>query len=211
MSQTPSLQLLKHLAKGIAAQFGPNCEVVVYDLLSCELEHSIVAIENGHVTGRRVGDGPSHAMLEAIQGEPDTLKDHLCYLARTGDGKILKSTTLYLRDDDGRLAAIFAVNYDISFLLAAENQLQQFTATGPDKRREPVSRSVSNLLDELIEQSVALVGKPVAVMNKEDKVRAIQFLNEAGAFLITKSGERVCQYFGISKYTLYSYIGESKE
>ena len=94
MSQTPSLQLLKHLAKGIAAQFGPNCEVVVYDLLSCELEHSIVAIENGHVTGRRVGDGPSHAMLEAIQGEPDTLKDHLCYLARTGDGKILKSTTL---------------------------------------------------------------------------------------------------------------------
>ena len=70
---------------------------------------------------------------------------------------------------------------------------------------------MSNLLDELIEQSVALVGKPVAVMNKEDKVRAIQFLNEAGAFLITKSGERVCQYFGISKYTLYSYIGESKE
>ena len=211
MSQTPSLQLLKHLAKGIAAQFGPNCEVVVYDLLSCELEHSIVAIENGHVTGRKVGDGPSHAMLEALRGETAGLKDHLCYLARTGDGKILKSTTLYLRDDDGRLAAIFAVNYDISFLLAAENQLQQFTATGPDKRREPVSRSVSNLLDELIEQSVALVGKPVAVMNKEDKVRAIQFLNEAGAFLITKSGERVCQYFGISKYTLYSYIGESKE
>ena len=66
------------------------------------------------------------------------------------------------------------------------------------------------LLDELIEQSVKVVGKPVALMNKEDKVKAVQFLNETGAFLITKSGDRVCKFFGISKYTLYSYIDESK-
>ena len=43
-------------------------------------------------------------------------------------------------------------------------------------------------------------------MTKEDKVRAIGFLNGAGAFLITKSGDKVANYFGISKYTLYSYI-----
>ena len=43
-------------------------------------------------------------------------------------------------------------------------------------------------------------------MNKEDKVTAIQFLNDSGAFLITKSGDKVANYFGISKYTLYSYI-----
>ena len=58
------------------------------------------------------------------------------------------------------------------------------------------------MLDELIEQSVALVGKPVALMNKDDKVRAIRFLNESGAFLVTKSGDKVAKYFGISKYTL---------
>ena len=48
-------------------------------------------------------------------------------------------------------------------------------------------------------------------MTKEDKVKAIQFLNETGAFLITKSGDKVCRFFGISKYTLYSYIDEAKE
>ena len=41
-------------------------------------------------------------------------------------------------------------------------------------------------------------------MNKEDKVRAIRYLNDAGAMLITKSGDRISSYFGISKYTLYS-------
>ena len=65
-------------------------------------------------------------------------------------------------------------------------------------------------MDSLIEQSVALVGKPVPLMTKDDKVQAIQFLNNAGAFLITKSGDKVSQYFGISKYTLYSYSGEKK-
>ena len=61
-------------------------------------------------------------------------------------------------------------------------------------------------MDTLIDQSVALVGKPAALMNKEEKIRAIQFLNDAGAFLITKSGDKVSKYFGISKFTLYSYI-----
>ena len=51
-----------------------------------------------------------------------------------------------------------------------------------------------------------LIGKPAALMNKEEKVTAIQFLNDAGAFLITKSGDKVSKYFGISKFTLYSYI-----
>ena len=50
----------------------------------------------------------------------------------------------------------------------------------------------------------------MALMNKEDKVKAIRFLNDSGAFLITKSGQRVCNFFGISKYTLYSYIDEAK-
>ena len=96
-------------------------------------------------------------------------------------------------------------------MLAMEDMLRQFTATEmPNMEPERISRNVSDLLDELIDQSVAIVGKPVALMTKEDKVRAIHFLNDTGAFLITKSGDKVCKFFGISKYTLYSYIDEAK-
>jgi len=70
---------------------------------------------------------------------------------------------------------------------------------------------VNDLLDNLIRQSVELVGKPVALMNKDDKIKAISFLNDAGAFLITKSGDKVSEHFGISKFTLYSYINEVKD
>nr|WP_207758015.1 helix-turn-helix transcriptional regulator [Pseudoflavonifractor phocaeensis] len=206
------MQFLFKLAKGIASQFGPNCEVVVHDLATNDPESSIVAIENGQVTGRKVGDGPSHVVLEALRGENSQLQDHLSYLTKTRDGKILKSTTIYIRDDDGDPIGIFGINYDITLMLAMETALKQFTATEKEEKEpEAISRNVSDLLDELIEQSVKIVGKPVALMTKEDKVKAVQFLNETGAFLITKSGDKVCKFFGISKYTLYSYIDEAKE
>ena len=185
--------------------------MVVHDLATNDPERSIVAIENGHVTGRKVGDGPSHVVLEALRGNPEQLHDHLSYLTRTKDGKTLKSTTIYIRDDDGAPIGIFGINYDITLMLAMENAIKQFTATEKDEKEpEPIARNVSDLLDELIEQSVKVVGKPVALMNKEDKVRAIRFLNQNGAFLVTKSGDKIAKYFGISKYTLYSYLDNSK-
>ena len=206
-----SLDALKQLAKGLACQFGPNCEVVVHSFPGAQadgLDSSIVAIENGHVSGRKIGDGPSHAVLEALQKGHEAA-DHLAYLTRTKDGKILKSSTIYLRDEAGEIQYIFSVNFDISGLLMFENSLKPLiSAEQPVSAQEPdrIVQSVGELLDELIAESTRLVGKPVALMNKEDKIRAIQFLNKAGAFLITKSGDKIAKYYGISKYTLYSYI-----
>ena len=168
----------------------------------------IGAIENGHVSGRKIGDGPSHVVLEALQNG-SAMSDHIGYLTRTKDGKILKSSTMYLRSSDGEIQYIFAVNFDITGLLIVENSLKPIiSAEQPSPECEPdrIVQSVSELLDELIAESAQLVGKPVALMTKEDKVRAIQFLNHAGAFLITKSGDKISKYFGISKYTMYSYI-----
>ena len=205
------IELCKQLARGIARQFGNNCEVVVHDLSGEDSEHSVVVIENGHVTGRRLGDGPSHVVWEALKADPKNLQDRLAYLTRTEDGKILKSSTMYVRNDEGKPVALFAINYDITMMKAMEETLSMFTGT-EETAQEPqtITHNVNDLLDELIKQSAQLVGKPVALMTKDDKVKAIRFLNESGAFLITKAGQRVCNFFGISKYTLYSYIDESK-
>ncbi len=206
------LQFLFRLAKALAAQFGPNCEIVIHDLHSHDPESSIVAIENGHVSGRKVGDGPSQVVLEAL-ADGTVTDDRLSYLTKTKDGKTLKSTTVYLRDENNEPIGILSINYDITLMLAMEELLHQFTSNESDpseRTPQPIAQNVCDLLDELIEQSVRQVGKPVTLMSKEDKVKAIRFLNDTGAFLITKSGGKVCKYFGISKYTLYSYIEEAK-
>ena len=193
------------LAKGITGHFGENCEVVIHDLTMDE-EHTIIYIENGHVTGRRVGDGPSHVVLEARNKKPEELKDRVGYLTQTEDGRMLKSTTIYIRDNDDKVIGIFAINYDISNFMMLDYALKSLIGTRDDEKPEMITKGVSGLLNDLIEQSVRLVNKPVAQMNREDKIRAIRYLQDKGAFLITKSGDKVSKYFGISKFTLYNYI-----
>ena len=205
------IEFCKQLAKGVARQFGSNCEVVVHDLCAEDPERSVVVIENGHVTGRRLGDGPSHVVWEALKADPDSLEDRLSYLTRTEDGKILKSSTMYIRNDEGKPIGIFAINYDITMMKLMEDTIQEFTRTDAAAQEpQTITHNVNDLLEELIKQSAQLVGKPVALMTKDDKIKAIRFLNESGAFTIMKAGQRVCNFFGISKYTLYSYIDESK-
>ena len=105
-----------------------------------------------------------------------------------------------------------SINYDITNIMMMHQELGEFMLTRDREQSEPEKIiNVNDVLDELIQQSVALVGKPAALMNKDDKIRAIRFLSDAGAFLVTKSGDKVAKYFGISKYTLYSYIDANKQ
>jgi predicted transcriptional regulator YheO len=205
------LDFLKHLAKGLAEHFGSNCEIVIHDLTVADKNSTIAAIENGHVSHRQVGDGPSHIVLEALKEDSAKLTDQLGYLSKTHDGRILRSSTIYIRDEANRVIGIFSINYDITGLLMAENALKVFTGSGLEaKEPEHIPQNVNQLLDDLINQSVALIGKPVALMTKEDKIQAIQYLNKAGAFLITKSGDKIAKHFNISKFTMYSYLEEGR-
>ena len=209
-----TLDFLKQLAHGLAIQFGSSCEIAIHDLKTKDLEKSIVYIENGHVSNRQTGDGPSGIVLETLQSDPSTIHDKLSYLTKTEDGRILKSSTFYIRDDDGSISYIFSLNYDITAFTAASTAIQSLIATKdslPDLTGDSprqITHNVNELLDLLIEQAVAKVGKPVAMMNKDDKVAVVQYLDHAGAFLITKSGDKVSSYLGILKFTLYSYMGK---
>lgn len=208
-----TLDFLIQIAHGVACQFGSSCEVVIHDLTKENMESSIAYIENGHVSSRKKGDGPSGIVLETLKKGPKKLDDQLAYLTKTDDGRILKSSTMYIRGDDEKVEYIFSLNYDITGIISIDNALRSLIETKSDSSQKPkrITHNVNDLLDTLIEQSVELVGKPVALMTKDDKIAAIQYLNNSGAFLITKSGDKVSNFFGISKFTLYSYMDAGKQ
>ena len=200
------------LAHTIAAHYGKSCEVTVHDLTDDNAaEHSIIFIENGEVTGRAVGDGASGVVLEQLRGDTPA-EDRAGYFTKTSDGKILKSSTTYIRDRDGKVIAIFSINHDITALSVASAALSEMVMPVENGGEvEKITPHVEELLDELLWRSTELIGKPVALMNKDDKMRAVRWLNSRGALLITKSGDKIAKYFGISKFTLYSYIDIKQE
>ena len=207
MDNDCNLDFLKRLAKGISTQFGRNCEVVIHDISSDHVDYPIIFIENGHVTHRDTSTSASRVVLNALKHVSTSLEDKLDYITKTYDGKILKSSTIYIRNNEHKATGIFSINYDITELTIAKNCIDSLTSHKEDiEDVNKIPQNVNQLLDDLLDESVKKIGKPVALMSKEEKIQAIQFLNDAGAFLITKAGDKTANFFGISKYSIYNYI-----
>lgn len=204
------LPFLQSLVKGIAAQFGDRCEVVLHDL-TLPYDQTIVAIENGHITGRSVGGPGTNLGLELLRGTTED-GNKINYVTQTKDGRLLRSTSLYMRNQTGQVIGSLCINLDITDFTMAEQALRSLTMSGLQTEvRESFVTNVTDLLDALIQEAQEVVKKPVSAMTKEDKVKMLACLDQKGAFLIKKSSEKICTYLGISKYTLYSYLDEIKQ
>lgn len=206
-----TLERLKVIAHGLAIQFGPSCEVLIHDLQG-DLDTSLVYIENGTITNRHVGDGPSHVVLDVLNYD-DGSEGRFGYLTKTKDGRILKSSTMYIRDDNGNIDYLLGINQDITEFVMMHQSLESLIGIGQAENGtvEKITTSVSELLDDLLLEAERLVGKPGPLMNKVERLKAISYLNEKGAFLISKSSEKIAEYFNISKFTLYSDLNTVKE
>jgi len=187
-------------------QFGSNCEVVLHDL-SRPYDSTIVDIRNGHVTGRRVGDCGSNLGLEVIRGAVKD-GDKFNYFTNTRDGKILRSSSIYLRDEDGAVLYSLCVNVDITESVKFENYLhnQNRYELIVEHPEEVFVNNVHDLFEHMLERGIQFIGKPPEEMSKEEKTRLIQFLDQKGVFLITKSGEKICEILGITRYTFYNIL-----
>lgn len=195
---------LKPLVRAIAQAMGSNCEVVLHNLY--DLEHSIVAIENGHITGRKVGDSSTNLGLKALREKAEE-SDIYNYMSYTKDGKSLRSSSIYIRNDDGLAIGSICINYNISDFLMVENVIRDFVKTGEHIDESYVS-DISDIIDQLMQEAVKIVGKIVPYMSKEDKLKALEFLDEKGVFTVKRAMERVAQFFDVSKFTIYNYLDE---
>ncbi len=203
-------EVFSRLAKGIAAQFGEKCEVVLHDYDE-PFDHTIIAIENGHITGRKVGESSTNLGLEVMKGSKEG-DDKYSYIAQTKCGKVLRSSTIYIKDENGTAIGSLCINFDITDLKMAENTLRTITNNNSNQEtREVITNDISELLDALVWQSIDYVGIPVAHMSREDKINGLKFLDRKGALLIKKSAEKIAKVYDISLFTLYNYLDEGKK
>jgi predicted transcriptional regulator YheO len=208
-SISEEMPFFKALMKMLAAQWGEKCEVVLHDW-SKGYDKTIVAIENGSITGRQIGDCGSNLGLEVMRGTVQD-GDRYNYVTQTETGKTLKSSTTYIKDDSGKALGAICINFDISDIIGAQRTLDSLIKLEKSEVNEFFANNVSDLLGFLIQESIQSVGKPINMMSKEDKLQMLKHLDNKGAFLISKSGGKICKIMDISKYTLYSYLDEVRK
>jgi len=196
---------MKKLMDMLESHFGHHCEIVLHDLM-LDYEHTIVDIRNGHITGRKIGDCGSNLGLEVLRGTVVD-GDRYNYITHTKDGRILRSSSMYYHDGD-QVTGCLCINSDITDAVRYESYLHANNnySLDVDEKKEVFATDIKQLLEHFIAEGQRIIGKPPILMSKEEKLAFLKYLDDSGVFLITKSSERIGDFLGISKGTLYTYL-----
>lgn len=193
---------LSRLASNITKQFGRNCEVAIHEFKGEDLV--ITHIENGYVTGRRVGDLSTNEFLDEFF-EKDFMRNPV-YHMKSKDGRELLSSTTYIQDGD-KITGFVCINYDISELQGLVRSLDWAIE---DNSLRDLS-DVNEVLEYHLNACEQLIGKSPENMDRADKFKAVEYLESKHVFLITKSSIRVCEFLNITKYSLYTFLDEIRK
>jgi predicted transcriptional regulator YheO len=200
----------------VAAAIGPRCEVVLHDLggESVNLEHTIAAIINGEVSGRRKG-GPSSNLGFDVVADDDVDHDAFGYRGTTHDGKELRSSSVYFRNKEGRIIAALCVNYDVSALNTIK---AMFEALEPDARSasprtadELVGPNLDSVVDDMITRAITKTGRTAGTLSRDERVQIVKQLDQRGATNVTNGMMRIAQRLNVSRSTAYQYLDEARQ
>lgn len=203
--------------------FGENCEVILHDLAN--VEHSIVAIANGHITDRQVGGHITDFGLEVVHDPryqdkafavnyPGSTKDH---------NRTLKSSTFFIRDEAGTTIGLLCLNLDITEWLKAETLLKQITGFTelPDPERkenavpvvlpviqETFSSTVEDTMTAAIEKIMAGYHVSSHRLTIDEKKQIVERLHTRGLFVLKGAVSMVAKRLEVSEQTVYRYLRE---
>lgn len=204
----PTLKSYIVVAEGIARTFGDFCEVSLHDFT--DVSSSIVAIFNNQVTGRNVGSPVTNLGLEIIRKGKSGEDLIINYPNITESQKNIKSSSMIIRDEKGEMIGCLCVNLDLTYLQMSKSVLDGIMSTHADEEpKESFSPTITNLEEQIINDGIAMVGKPIALMTKEEREAFISYMDEKGLFLIKGAIQRVANLLTISKFTLYNYLDKS--
>lgn len=204
MSRNKQLETLSEIIPALTEALGACYELVVHDFSN--VENSIVAVA-GNLTGRTIGGPLTDVVLKELRsGNPQNL---IGYANTLPDGRILRSSTLFVRDGRGKPVGCLCINFDCTAIIGAEKAIRSLVNFQPlEEGEEHFAQDVEQLLSTLISKAIEAAPKPVIQMSKEDKMHIVQLLEEKGAFIIRGGVDAVAAALNLSRATIYAYQQE---
>ena len=202
----PTLAVIIPLVAGLAEVLGDDAEVVLHEL--SHPHDSVIAIA-GNVTGRRVGAPLTDLILRLLrQGKLES--NLLNYESRGPDGKLLRSSTILIRDDAGQLIGCLCINFDLTKWTVAKYAIDSYCRTTPlaGDVAETFTHDIESMLLSNIEEVIRMQETPVTLMKKADKLAVVSELDQRGVFLVKGAVTRVASMLDVSRYTVYNYLEE---
>ncbi len=200
------LDSLCRTAKAISVMFGHNCETVVHDFSNADCR--IVALNNGHVSGRTLGStdtiyGLTISSADCKELIPTT--DYVNTMVITRDGRRIKTTSINYIGDDYHY--VLGINFDSTAFAAAGSVISDLISAESSFRATDIA---DKKLADAFDHCVSCIGKPVERLNKAERRTVVGMLNDNGMLSVQKAVPYVSERLGVSRFTIYNYLNELK-
>lgn len=204
------------IADFLGEVLGSNTEIILHDLTN--YEKSIVHIINGHISNRKIGGRPTDLILEFIAAESKGDKQFISnYNSKSIEGKLLYSSTYFIRDDENKIVGALGLNSDYHDV---KKSLSFLTSLLPNYVDDKVL-SLNNIKENLNTDPQELtLNKIDAILNEfdvvpnrmttDEKTEVIATLSECGIFNIRGSVQEVASKLQMSEPSIYRYIKKIK-
>lgn len=196
-----------------AETLGRNCEVILHDLR--QLESSIIAIRNNHVSGRQVGGCITGFALELLEKKVYEKKRYIAnYIGKTDETKkTVRASTFFIKNRANDVIGMLCVNVDITAFVAARSAIDDFintTNVAPDGDpilpEENLDLDPRALISSRFDHVLSKVGIEPERMTPAEKSAVVFELAELGVFRIKGAVSEISTLLQVSEPTIYRYL-----
>ncbi len=202
------LDSYKNVIKALADFLGPDVEIVLHALNKGNSD--IIAIENGHITGRKVGDSLTEAGKVIIKKLEEGLDYFGPYKSFSPKKKNLRSITIAIRNKMGKLIGLLCLNMDLTNFESIVKFVDHFLKFKSDNKEIFVKQIKKHSLEEIFNETYSTVSSKLA-NGKVDNFALIKYLYEDNFFTFKNAVPYVASKLNISIYTVYSYLRKLKK
>lgn len=205
------LNYYKELVPFLGTALGSHFEVA---LLDCKTQ-KLIAIANGHVSGRDVGAPMTDLAEKMIAQENWREKDYVAnYSGYAENNKLLRSSTYFIKSQ-GELLGMLCINMDTTEFKTISDTLLQLAglARAPmkvDSENHADSETFQNSVPKTIEHVLTeIYGTNVpSHFSRDDRAAILCALQEKRLFLIKGAVSYVAKLFGCSVSTVYRELAQ---
>lgn len=195
------------MIEGLSAYLGSAYEISLHSLE--DYNHSVVKIMNGYHSGRSAGAPLTDLALNMLKRITDqglsATESYTAYNAINSAGEHLKSSTIPVIGENGRVIGILCINFYMDSPLSEILQ----SLTGGNSARTEHEHFASTTTDTISEavkdaRSQVMLNSNIPAVNKNKEL--IRILYEEGIFRIKDSVAEVANALSISKNTVYLHL-----
>lgn len=207
------------LVEFLGHMLGPDYEIALQDL-SCK-QPAIVAIANGSISGRGIGAPLTNVAMQIIAEKAYLTQNwKLNYRGLSANGKVLRCSTFFIKDERGALVGLLCINFDDSRYRELSEKV--FSLCHPDDyaaqnikisatesmEHETFYNNISSATKDAFQEVTSNANIPTDRLTQEEKLEIIKLLDKKGIFMLKGVIPVVAKYLSCSQASIYRYLSK---